>query len=574
MKGTMASFAYKYGLIPKTQFPKEAIDELYKANKLWNNLAAHNNDNSERYRELINGFSVEANELSQQVQGLETRIKEIRELKNKIRVREKRKNLTTVIPELNSELKSLYENLKLIKASLKDVRARDRAANMSKLQAFYDEDKKSIASLIKSCGCVWSNHELIYTSFDVARKRARKENTSLNFHRFDGSGRWGYRVSGGVKLSELHNEKKALFIQKPDSSQSIQTLALRMRLCDDQYGNMVYMDFDLKYHRPLPNDALIKSVVIKRELIGDRFRHFIIFSLQTEDKVDLHKEDGQAVGIDVGFIRTERGLRIATTWDGKQHTTLQLSPEYLSRIDRCDQLHSQIQDSANFLAAQIQPLMQEYQSDDTLSISKSIKYFKSLNLDKKSFSHYNLRRFALANRHNPTLFPGDVSALLEDWYKQKYLRNFREMNNLKKKLMNQREHLYRNWSAKIAASYDRVVIEDLNLQQIAQVKDKDEVLTTAVRGDRKIASLYSLILALSNACKQRNGCLIKKQSTYTTSMCSECYTNNIVNGRHFVCSRCGTVHEQDENAAKNLYAMDVNKVESMSSLASLRNEIN
>ena len=43
----MATRVYKYGLIPIGYPPKETIDELFKANVLWNNLVALHRKNRE-----------------------------------------------------------------------------------------------------------------------------------------------------------------------------------------------------------------------------------------------------------------------------------------------------------------------------------------------------------------------------------------------------------------------------------------------------------------------------------------------------------------------------------------------
>jgi hypothetical protein len=43
----MATRVYKYGLIPKGYPPQEAIDELFRANSLWNTLVALHRESRE-----------------------------------------------------------------------------------------------------------------------------------------------------------------------------------------------------------------------------------------------------------------------------------------------------------------------------------------------------------------------------------------------------------------------------------------------------------------------------------------------------------------------------------------------
>ena len=44
-KDTTQTRTYKYGLVPKGYAPKAAINELYRANKLWNKLVEIHNEN-------------------------------------------------------------------------------------------------------------------------------------------------------------------------------------------------------------------------------------------------------------------------------------------------------------------------------------------------------------------------------------------------------------------------------------------------------------------------------------------------------------------------------------------------
>jgi len=42
---------YKYGLVPLGQFPEEAVEELWRANKLWNTLVNIHNNHSEAFQD-------------------------------------------------------------------------------------------------------------------------------------------------------------------------------------------------------------------------------------------------------------------------------------------------------------------------------------------------------------------------------------------------------------------------------------------------------------------------------------------------------------------------------------------
>lgn len=558
----MATLVYKYGLVPTSTIPKSAIDELFRANRLWNTLVEHDRAFSEKYRELTNNLTAETAQLSVQIDGLSQSLEDMFAQKRKIRAASKRRNLTDIEPDLNERIANIKGELKALKSRAKEVRAKAREENAPLLDAHYKADADRIKAIVKESGCVWSNHELIYNAFDVARKKARKENATLNFHRFDGSGRWGYRVSGGFKLSDVHSGKKALFVGQPKDADGRQTLPFRMRVCDDENG-MVYADFDLKYHRPLPANALIKAVVVKRERIGDRFKHFALFTIQLDDATDIHHNDDKSVGIDVGFLRMPDGaLRVATAWDGQKSLHFDLPAQLLDGLSHVEDLQSQMQSSANEIAPKIQQLLVDAIIPEEASISRTVKGLLACNLSKKTYSHHGLRKLASACHYDKNLLPAEVGGLLSEWM-QGYLRQYREANNLSHKLLGHRDHIYRNWAAQIAQTYGRVSVESLNLRELSAVKDKDDVAPRFVRNDRKTAALYSLLMFIEQACNKYHCNFSKKSSARTTSICSECFTNNEVKARYFVCSGCGTVHNQDENAAKNLYNMDIHRADSM-----------
>ena len=55
----MATRVYKYGLVPIGYPPKEAIDELWRANNLWNTLVALHRESREIYDDARRTASIE-----------------------------------------------------------------------------------------------------------------------------------------------------------------------------------------------------------------------------------------------------------------------------------------------------------------------------------------------------------------------------------------------------------------------------------------------------------------------------------------------------------------------------------
>ena len=82
---------YQYGAVPLGEFPKEGIEFLFKANKLWNTLVEIHNDNFDRYEQERRDADEEYKLISEALDALEIKIgdafKEKRNARIKVRTR-------------------------------------------------------------------------------------------------------------------------------------------------------------------------------------------------------------------------------------------------------------------------------------------------------------------------------------------------------------------------------------------------------------------------------------------------------------------------------------------------------
>ena len=74
------SRAYQYGGVPLGEFPKEGIEFLFKANKLWDTLVEIHNDNFDRYEQEKRDVDEEYKIISEALDALEVKIGETRPL--------------------------------------------------------------------------------------------------------------------------------------------------------------------------------------------------------------------------------------------------------------------------------------------------------------------------------------------------------------------------------------------------------------------------------------------------------------------------------------------------------------
>ena len=66
---------YKYGAIPLGPFPTEGVDQLFRANQLWNKLVEIHNEHSEYYDQARRDADEEYNTLSVELDNVEERVK-------------------------------------------------------------------------------------------------------------------------------------------------------------------------------------------------------------------------------------------------------------------------------------------------------------------------------------------------------------------------------------------------------------------------------------------------------------------------------------------------------------------
>ena len=66
---------YKYGAITSSPFPTEGVDQLFRANKLWNELVEIHNEHSEYYDQARRDADEEYNAFSVELDNVEERVK-------------------------------------------------------------------------------------------------------------------------------------------------------------------------------------------------------------------------------------------------------------------------------------------------------------------------------------------------------------------------------------------------------------------------------------------------------------------------------------------------------------------
>lgn len=144
------------------------------------------------------------------------------------------------------------------------------------------------------------------------------------------------------------------------------------------------------------------------------------------------------------------------------------------------------------------------------------------------------------------------------WWKQK-----RKVSSISEKITNQRKDWLHKLSYRIANEYDVVVLEDLDLRNLAQCLSLGKNLHDNGFGNFRTYLNYKL--------DDRGKLLVKTPKSFPSSkMCSEC--GNVkeelgLDERIYMCDSCGISICRDKNAAKNLVIEGIRIINEMNKVA-------
>ena len=182
---------------------------------------------------------------------------------------------------------------------------------------------------------------------------------------------------------------------------------------------------------------------------------------------------------------------------------------------------------------------------------------KSIGLDF-SLSHL----FVDSNGHHldmPTYYQDSLTKLAKEQRKlshmkkgsSHYQKQLMKIKNLHSHIANQRKDFLHKVSRKLANTYDYVFVENLDLKEMSERKDKLKL------GISIFDLGYGTFLNyLSYKLEWLNKKLIKVDRYFPSSqLCSACHyrkSDLTLNQRSWVCPKCGIKHDRDYNAANNI----------------------
>ena len=578
----MRTRVYKYGLVPLGYPPEAAVGkdgELHRANSLWNTLVALHRESREIWDDARRAASIDYTEKMDEFEKLQRDIGLQKAALNKARMKDGSKTGDT--PRVKAEyaaLKRLFQDSKELSAILKVIRKdADKALDKKALNDDYRK-KCNEAVSVKNCGIYRRTADQIYANFRTAREKAFKDNATMRFHRFDGTGYFQFRCTrkgsntDGITVDEFmqgsFTEYMRCAVTAVDNTKKKPRIRINAVLTGGATkASKVFQEFDWIYHRPLPPEAQIQNGKILRTRAGDKFRYDLVLTvkLPETDVLDASELSG-AIGIDVGFRRQGNTILIGTLMSDASNTAAQeitVPPQMISAMEHVIELQGELDDAATDLGKAITPLLKQNPPPED---HKKYRMWSSVanRPAHVTLSFEQAYKFAIWLKHEPDVFPYEINEKVHTWWRA-YSRKYREIHNRRKKQLAHRKHFYRETAAKIVAQEKVIVLEQINLTDFAETRDKNTKLSNTARAQRFLASLSEFRDAIKNATDREGVPYIEVDPAYTSKTCAECghLNKDLKAEKEWVCPECGVVHDRDENAANNLRNMGQQYIETV-----------
>lgn len=386
-----------------------------------------------------------------------------------------------------------------------------------------------------------------YNAVSQADDRARGGKDDPQFHRWQGTGQITVQVQNGMSVEELEAGSRSIVCLIGKGKHRV----LKMWVASVK-RKPIYASFPIVYHRELPPSARIKQVRVISRKIGTKLKWSAQFVIDVAHRdICLPPPEKKQIAIDVGWRTFPDGVRIAYWVDkagGQGEVKLDL--DMLSRFKKADELRSIRAKNFNTMLGILLEQRRESQNwpQWLTDATKYAHLWKSPN---------NLARLVVKWRN--LRFENDLTLYerFEAWRKQdKHLLEWEA--NQRKKTLNKRHELYRQFALKVAG-YKEVRVEQLDLRVFAE-KPKagdppERYVTKKARTKRFIAGLSYLMNYMADAVVRAGGDWKEGNPAWTTQMCHVCEKvdefDAAIDIEH-TCSYCGARWDQDYNAAMNI----------------------
>jgi len=556
-KGETMIRVYRFGLLRPTANETLIRDQMHKAHVYRNVLVELERQRRFKTRAAMSAYG--------DIPELERAAKAAQESERALAIaiksaRAKARKLKTS-PESKEALAAAKEARKAAMTALSLRRAELKTDEKLALiiDAINDESLAKQKQYRESCGVYWGTYLLIEDAMQASRKQPLYDGTEPSdphFVRWQGEGRVGIQLQGGIPTATLFSGNTIIRIEKPDErawwSESrserrrLSRTTLRMRIGSDDRAP-VWAEWPMVMHREIPEFAVIKKATVSLRKKGPIEEWAVEITVDEGDSVAARHGEGE-VGIDIGWRVIDSEIRVAA-WEGSDGQTgeLRVPPELLSSLHKAEELRSIRDKSFNEIRDQLSSWMQYREMPEWFSEqTKTIAMWRS-----------PARLAKLVRMWRDNRFADDDSAyeIAEKWrYHDFHLWEWECCQRTKS--LRRRREFYRIFSAELASKYETVVLEKFDIRPIARKRsvENDENENETARSNRQLMSVSEMRLCIVNAFRARKGKDVYVPAQNTTRECNVCHVIEIFDAANELRHTCENGHEwdQDFNARINI----------------------
>lgn len=557
----------QHGCLPPLNWDDDFNEHIYLQYKLWNRLVEIEKDLRTRYRDVFNSDSDVA-PLVEKQEALQKIVEDLYEQRKQIKIKiKKKKGPETAF--LDNAISLNKEKLKLINAELKEKRKNLKEFYAPQIKKLDEERKELIKEARNSSGLWWGNYNAVVDSYTTARNRVLKTNAELKFHRFDGSGRFTIQLQGGAGISDICNGKRnEVFIElmnsqefavytgrghsphKTESSRDLRQYGiLNFTVFTGKNENnesfRKYLKLPIIFHRPIPENALIKMITVKKKKIGTDFIWSATFTATTSEPILGKKYSTDMVcAINFGWKQTEQGLRVATVQGSDKNLYhINLPQKTTEKLAYIKTLQSRIDTMTNENFEWLFTVTKNLEMPEKM-LELYVKLKRAKNPHPASFA-----RFVILWRKEFSDITPELIKLAE-LRRKKCKKVELEMTNLREKTMQHRLDFYRNEAKKIAERYGLIVLDKMMISELAKLEKDDGTpteLNDKARSQRQSAAV-SILREWIILQAKKMGSRIEIKNLKSSTTCHECNSSiSRQSGLKWKC-KCGAEFDQDVNA--------------------------
>ena len=577
----MPVLVYSSGALAPIQNSQLVDEQLRKAHNYRNVLVKLERDRREAmHASLSNRPELQAAESAHQtaMQLLQEKMAAVKSSRKATRSKSETEEMRAAVKiaraQLQESKKALYAARATARTANKQVSLEIEAANKQKLL-----EARAAAS---ETSLYWGTYLKIEYANDLMRQAMPlHDGAELNLPRFQhwtGEGKVAVQIQNGIPAADLYKGvDRRVRISRTASWCSCQRRPINQRppLCNHRKLHLVsirigstpqrdpiWATWPIIIRRPFPPGALVTWVIAKRVRIATAFKWLISFTLRVPEVEPVPATVGGAVAVDLGWRVIGESLRAAYWMDnhgvkGELRLPLRQQRSALSQMQKAEELRSgrdlDFNTARDKLNAAIKGLgdgAPQWLRDATISLWQWRSAHRLVKLIE------DWRRARASRDQPPHVVLDPIFEELQQWSAHD-THLWEWERGAYTKGVNRRTDMYRCFAKELAAKYDTLVLEDMDIRGLARRQKLEDGSTDnpGARHYRFLAAPGELRSTLEQAFTRAGRTIRKVDPANTTKTCPSCgYVENFDAAADVVhaCGKCGAVRDQDDGAAEML----------------------